>query len=252
TNSPWRLSRRTLRSALGLESLLLLNDFEALSLALPRLGPAQLRPTAGPPWSQPAHGTLAVVGPGTGLGVGGVTELPAGRGWLALPGEGGHATLAPTDDFESALLAWVRRQRPHVSAERLLSGTGLPLLHAAVVAVHGGPAPATTPLDNAAAVVTQALAGDTDAGRTIDTFCALLGSFAGNVALTLGARGGVAIGGGIVPRLGERFFASRFRERFEAKGRFAPYLAAVPTALISDTLAALDGALLALEQSSAG
>jgi glucokinase len=83
--------------------------------------------------------------------------------------------------------------------------------------------------------------------RTLDLFCALLGSFAGNVALTLGARGGVYIGGGIVPRLGERFFKSRFREKFEAKGRFRGYLAGIPTAVITDTLAALTGAAASLK-----
>jgi len=83
--------------------------------------------------------------------------------------------------------------------------------------------------------------------RTVDSFCALLGGFAGNVALTLGARGGVYIGGGVVPRLGERFFQSAFRQRFEAKGRFEGYLQAVPTALITDTLAALTGSAFALE-----
>jgi glucokinase len=101
-------------------------------------------------------------------------------------------------------------------------------------------------------IVERGLAGgDAVCSRTIDSFCALLGGFAGNVALTLGARGGVYIGGGIVPRLGERFFASAFRDRFEAKGRFAPYLAGVPTALITDTLAALTGAAAALEQHGA-
>ena len=171
--------------------------------------------------------------------------MPSAHGYIALPGEGGHATLAPVDDFESALLAAVRREHAHVSAERLLSGIGLPVLHRAVAAVLGqGSAPLT-----AEAIVERSLAGD-DAvcGRTIDAFCALLGSFAGNVALVLGARGGVYIGGGIVPRLGERFFASRFRERFEAKGRFHAYLQAVPTALITDTLAALSGAAQALQQ----
>jgi glucokinase len=89
---------------------------------------------------------------------------------------------------------------------------------------------------------------DAVCSRTLDAFCALLGGFAGNLALVLGARGGVYIGGGIVPRLGERFFVSRFRERFEAKGRFQAYLQAIPTALITDTQAALTGAVLALEQ----
>jgi glucokinase len=97
-------------------------------------------------------------------------------------------------------------------------------------------------------IVERGLAGDELCSRTLDSFCALLGSFAGNVALTLGARGGVYIGGGIVPRLGERFFTSPFRARFEAKGRFQAYLAGIPTALITDTLAALAGAALAIEQ----
>jgi glucokinase len=135
-----------------------------------------------------------------------------------------------------------------VSAERLLSGIGLPILYRAVTAVRGESAGPTAATITAREIVTQGLAGtDSIASATIDHFCALLGGFAGNVALTLGARGGVYIGGGIVPRLGERFFASRFRERFEAKGRFAAYLRAIPTLLITDTLAALAGAASALE-----
>lgn len=240
TNSHWRFSRAALQSALGLESLQVLNDFEALALSLPRLKPSQVRPHGAMP---AAAGTLAVIGPGTGLGVGGVTQTA--RGWVALPGEGGHATLAPADDHESALLQYARSRYAHVSAERLLSGIGLPLLHQAVAAVAGAAAEALT----AEQVVERGLAGDALCGQALDSFCALLGGFAGNVALTLGARSGVYIGGGIVPRLGERFFVSRFRERFEAKGRFRDYLAAIPTALITDTHAALAGAALAIEQS---
>jgi glucokinase len=242
TNSHWRFSRRAVQQQLGLEQLLLLNDFEALALSLPRLGAGQLR-THGDVALPPPSGTLAVIGPGTGLGVAGVMQTR--HGWLALPGEGGHATLAPADDFESALLAHVRRDYAHVSAERLLSGIGLPLLHGAVAAVLGRPRPGMS----AEAIVEAGLnTADEVAARTLEVFCALLGGFAGNVALTLGARGGVYIGGGIVPRLGERFFASRFRERFEAKGRFQGYLEGIPTALITDTLAALGGAALAIEQ----
>jgi glucokinase len=242
TNSHWRFSRSELQSALGLESLQVLNDFEALALSLPRLKPTQLRPHGALP---AATGTLAVIGPGTGLGVGGVT--PTAQGWVALPGEGGHATLAAADDHEAALLAFARRRHAHVSAERLLSGIGLPLLHEAVAAVAGVPAEALT----TEKVVERGLAGDALCSQVLDSFCALLGGFSGNLALTLGARGGVYIGGGIVPRLGERFFASRFRERFEAKGRFSDYLAAIPTALITDTQAALAGAAFAIEQSAA-
>jgi glucokinase len=239
TNSHWRFSRSALEAELGLRALLVLNDFEALALSLPGLGPQQLRAHGALP--QP-RGTLAVIGPGTGLGVGGVTRST--RGWVALPGEGGHATLAPTDDFESALLQHARREFAHVSAERLLSGIGLPVLQRAVGAVLGRPEEVLS----AELIVQRGLADDPVCGPTLDAFCALLGSFAGNVALTLGARGGVYIGGGIVPRLGERFFRSRFRERFEAKGRFRDYLQGIPTALITDTLAALSGAAFAIEQ----
>jgi glucokinase len=241
TNSDWAFSRDGTRGALGLDELLVLNDFEALALSLPRLAPAQLR--SWPGTAAAPRATLAVIGPGTGLGVAGLVPTP--HGWVAVPGEGGHASLSAADDFEAALLAAVRREHAHVSAERLLSGIGLPTLHRGVAAVLGQPAETLS----AEQIVARGLAGsDAVCSRSLDAFCALLGSFAGNVALVLGARGGVYIGGGIVPRLGGRFFASAFRERFEAKGRFQAYLQAIPTALITDTLAALSGAAQALEQ----
>ena len=246
TNCPWDFSRSQVQAELGLASLQMLNDFESLALSLPRLGAAQLRPhDASRPWSTDATPgrVLAVVGPGTGLGVGAVVATR--QGWVALPGEGGHATLSAGNDLESAVLACARQHYPHVSAERLLSGIGLPLLYQSVGQVAG----VTTAELGTAQIVEAGLSGaDAVASQTIDVFCAMLGSFAGNVALTLGARGGVYIGGGIVPRFADRFFASAFRERFEAKGRFQAYLSAVPTALITDTLAALSGAALAIEQ----
>jgi glucokinase len=238
TNARWSFTRAQLQGALGVERLRVLNDFEALALSLPALGVSQLRVLG--PWPPPA-GTRAVVGPGTGLGVAGLVPTPAG--WQAVPGEGGHATLAAGDDFEQAVVAHARREFAHVSAERLLSGIGLPVLHRAVAAVEGAPVPA---LDSPSIVQAALDGGDALAGLTLDTFCALLGSFAGNVALTFGARGGLYVGGGIVPRFAERFSASRFRERFEAKGRFAPYLAAIPTPLIVDPYATLTGAAVAL------
>jgi glucokinase len=243
TNSPWSFSRTALQAALGLDALLVLNDFEALALSLPTLGAGQLRSAAALP---SGRGTLAVIGPGTGLGVGAVVQTP--HGWQALPGEGGHVTLAAADDFEAELLRLARREFAHVSAERFLSGTGLPLMQRCVAAALG--TPGTTEL-TPEQIVTRALDGsDATCVCTMDSFCAMLGGVAGNLALTLGARGGVYIGGGIVPRLGERFFNSAFRARFEAKGRFQSYLAAVPTALITDTLAALRGAALAIGQHS--
>ena len=257
TNSRWDFSREAVRQALGLEALAIVNDFEALALSLPQLAPSQLRAHPGRPTVPPGSlgsladapvGTmLAVVGPGTGLGVGAVLRTRAG--WQAVPGEGGHATLAATDRLEAEVIAVVRRAYPHVSAERLLSGIGLPMLHAALAEVRGlgTVLPATTEVIVATGVNGQ----DPLSAATLDLFCALLGSFAGNVALTLGARGGLFIGGGIVPRFADRFFASEFRARFEAKGRFRDYLAAVPTALITDTQAALTGAALALDGDAA-
>ena len=240
TNSGWAFSRRATQQELGLDTLLVLNDFEALALSLPRLRPAQVRAMGA---ATPGQGNRAVIGPGTGLGVAGLTHTA--HGWVAIAGEGGHASLSPADDFESQILSHVRLLHGHVSAERLLSGIGLPVLHQAVAAALGLTAGAL----DAGAVVEQGMARSDEAcSRTLDSFCALLGSFAGNVALILGARGGVYIGGGIVPRLGERFFESQFRERFEAKGRFQGYLAAIPTLVIKDTRAALSGATLALEQ----
>ncbi len=240
TNSEWHFSRMAVQRDLQLDALLVLNDFEALALSLPLLSAAQVRAHGAAP---EARGTLAVIGPGTGLGVAGVVQTR--DGWIALPGEGGHSTLAASDDFEAELLRHLRQLFVHVSAERVLSGIGLPLLHDAVAALLGR----TPETLDAKAIVERALARSDDiCERTIDLFCGFLGGFAGNVALTMGARGGVYIGGGIVPRLGDRFFASSFRERFEAKGRFSDYLRAIPTAVITDTLAALSGAAHAIDQ----
>ncbi len=251
TNGAWDFSRSATQAELGLKTFLCLNDFEAQALSLPRLKPQQLRAWGEAPadtQAVPTGTVMAVIGPGTGLGVGGVVRAPGL--WLTLPGEGGHATLAPADDFESAVLGHARREFPHVSAERFLSGIGLPVLCRSVAAALGqGEDVAALTTEQ---IVARGLSHESAAcSRTLDLFCAMLGGFAGNVALTLGARGGVFIGGGIVPRLGERFFQSAFRGRFEAKGRFQPFLAAIPTALITDTLAALSGAALALEQADA-
>lgn len=245
TNSPWSFSQDEVRQALGLQALRVVNDFEALALSLPGLVPGQMQGFPGGPRTPVPGLTLAVVGPGTGLGVGAVVPSVAGR-WDALPGEGGHATLAADDDEESAVLAALRRELPHVSAERVLSGIGLPNLHRALMQVHGEPAQAPP---DAAEIVRAGMLGDPAASRTLDAFCTMLGGFCGNVALIYGARGGLFIGGGILPRMSDRLFGSRFRERFESKGRFRDYLHDIPTFLITDTLVALAGAAVALDQS---
>lgn len=239
TNSHWSFSCDELQHELNLERLLVLNDFEALAYALPHLRSNQLRS-----WGETSvgpAGNLAVLGPGTGLGVAALVKTASG--WQAMPGEGGHSTLAPVDDFESGLLSQVRKTFGHVSAERLLSGLGLPLLHQTISQMKGQASPMVT----TEGLVSATLAGDPSASETLKHFCALLGGFAGNVALTFGAQGGLYIGGGIVPRLGDFFFASQFRERFEAKGRYSAYLKDIPVTVITDSDAALLGAVHRLQ-----
>lgn len=245
TNSAWTVSRAEVAAALGAEQVLLLNDFEALALALPRLADDEVAWIGAP--RPDRRLPMAVIGPGTGLGVAGC--VPVGDGWVALAAEGGHVTAAAHDDFEAELLRLLRAEQAHVSAERLLSGLGLPGLHVAVCRVRGVAVPRL-----AAEQITQrALAdGDADCRATLDCFCAMLGSFAGNVALTLGARGGLFVAGGIAQKLGPVFTGSRFRERFEAKGRFEGYLARIATGLVTAPHAALTGAAQGLAHSAAG
>jgi glucokinase len=242
TNHPWRFSITALRQALGAERLIVLNDFEALAHAVPALGSTDLI-TVGS--GEPIAGAnLAVIGPGTGLGVSGLVADGHG-GWRVIVGEGGHVTLGATNAREASLLAVLRERFGHVSAERALSGPGLVNLYEAVCVLDGETPRTLDPAD----VVTRGLARGTDAQceEAVATFAALLGNVAGNLALTLGARGGVFIGGGIVPRLGTRFAELPFRERFEDKGRFRAYLQPIPTKVITADAPALLGAARALE-----
>ena len=162
---------------------------------------------------------------------------------MPLTGEGGHATMAAASERESAVLGMMRRHFDHVSAERCLSGPGLVNLYNSLAALDRVPAAPYT-----AAQITDPETGARDrlCGEATAMFCAMLGTVAGNLALTLGARGGVYIGGGIVPRLGARFVDSAFRERFEAKGRFRTYLAAIPTYIVTHKLPAFLGCAAAL------
>ncbi|MDZ7653231.1 MAG: glucokinase [Burkholderiaceae bacterium] len=237
TNSPWTVSAAAARNALGAERVILLNDFEALALALPRLAPMDVMAIGGGLINHRLP--MAVIGPGTGLGVAACVPTPEG-GWVALPSEGGHVTLAAADDFEADVLRIVRGEHAHVSAERLLSGLGLPLLYRAVATVRGQPFNASL----AAPDITRLGLQRSDASCTeaVDTFCAMLGGFAGNVALTVGARGGLLVAGGVAHTLRDYLPHSRFRERFEAKGRFRGYLAPIATGLVIAPHAALAGA----------
>jgi glucokinase len=228
TNHHWAFSIEALRQDLGLTTLLMVNDFAALAMSLPHLPPNGRQRIGG--GIELPNRTIGLIGPGTGLGVSGV--VPAGGRWIALSGEGGHVSFAPVTRDEVAILETLWGEYGHVSAERLLSGMGLELIHWA----------RTGRRMKAADITTAALDGSClDCQATVRVFCAILGSVAGNVALTLGATGGMYIGGGIVPRLGLLFQQSAFRARFEDKGRLGDYLARIPTYLITEQYPALRG-----------
>jgi glucokinase len=242
TNHHWQFSISGLQAELGLQRLVVINDFTALALSLPSLQAHELRQVGG--GAARAHAPMALIGPGTGLGVSGL--VPAGVQWVALAGEGGHVTLPATTEREAALIALLGQRYGHASAERAICGAGLVALYEAVCVLDGATAEPSSPAD----VTTRALAGTcARSAEAVAHFCALLGSVAGNLALTLGALGGVYIGGGIVPRLGEAFDRSDFRQRFEAKGRFSAYLAQMPVFVIDASVSpALLGVARALDQ----
>lgn len=234
TNNAWAFSANALRQRYGWARLDIVNDFAALARAIPRLGRADIRAIGG---GKAVTGEpVAVIGPGTGLGVAGL--VPCRGQPILISGEGGHATLAPANERESEIVAVLRRRFGHASAERAVSGPGLVNLLAAICELEGTEAPAATP----AGIARRALDGSSPfCAEALGLFCAMLGTVAADVALTLGARGGVYIGGGIVPKLGDFFPRSPFRQRFEAKGRFSDYLKAIPTFVIRRENAALLG-----------
>lgn len=248
TNHSWSFSQKAVREGFGFARLVVINDFTALALALPWLTPDLLRQVGG---GQAVPGAaIGLVGAGTGLGVSGLVFPPESPAGVPLSGEGGHVTLAAETQQEFDVLRVLQERYGHVSAERAVSGAGLvDLYHAVRTVVHAGGAE----VNSAAQVTELALqANDPLALQALELFCGFLGSVAGNLALTLGARGGVFIGGGVVPRLGTWFDQSPFRPRFEAKGRFAPYLAAIPCWIIDPSATpALHGAARALDMADA-
>lgn len=241
TNSPWTFSIDELQRRLGLRRLKVINDLTATALAVPRLG-EQDRVQIGP--GQPVADTpIGVIAPGTGLGVGALVR--SDQRWITVPSEGGHVTMAPGDARESTVLDLMRRRFDHVSAERVLSGPGLINLYNAVCEAERVPAGSYTP-----AQITNAAIGARDprCQETVTMFCAMLGTIAGNLALTLGARGGIYVAGGIVPKLGPAFAQSAFRTRFEQKGRMQAYLAPIPTYVITHAVPAFLGAATLLDE----
>ncbi|XVQ08844.1 glucokinase [Spirillospora sp. CA-255316] len=255
TNAGWASdSIERIRAHLDLPRLEVINDFAALALSLPHLSPEHdLRPigVAAPP---AADGTapLAVLGPGTGMGVAGLVPAPAQGAptrWIPLPGEGGHVDLPAATDREIELMRLLRAELGAGNAEYLLSGDGLTRIHRLLAVIHGIKATPQTPAQICATAAESERGDDALRAEAVEVFCGLLGSFAGNVALTLGARGGVYLGGGILPRIAGTLASSGFRRRFEGKPPVEDFLRSIPTALIVHPHPALLGAAAHLAQS---
>lgn len=240
TNLDWKISEDGLRQANGFRDAKLINDFTAQALAAPRLGAKDLRQIG--PLGTLAEGDLAILGPGTGFGVAGLMRRHGQE--LPVATEGGHVAFAPLDEVEIEVLRLLTKQLDggRVSVERILSGPGMEDLHVALGAAEGRKVEALE-----AKQITQcAVEGCADSLATVNRFCAVLGSTAGDIALTLGARGGVFIAGGIAPRIIDILEKSPFRQRFEAKGRLSGYTQDIPSHVILHPHTALIGAAVAL------
>lgn len=235
TNHAWSFSIAETCKGIGLKSLRVINDFAALAHAVPYLTEGDRYQLGGGKARE--NMPIAIIGPGTGLGVAGVVFADGKP--VTVTTEGGHVTMPATSAREFALFEWLLRTKyHHVSAERVISGKGLVNLYNAVCGVDGLSLPERTPAE----ITQAALDGSCKAcSETLELFCHFLGVVAGNLALTYGAAGGVYIAGGIVPRLGDYFKNSRFRESFLAKGRFKDYLERIPAFVVTHPYPGLEG-----------
>lgn len=241
TNHRWAFSIETTRQALDLEILILINDFTAQAYAIGKMPDDQLVRVGGNTCE--ALAPKAVLGPGTGLGVSALIPCKDGT-YTALAGEGGHVSFAPFDDTETMIWQYAKKKYGHVSAERFLSGSGLVLIYEALASREGIKSHKMDPQS----ISEQALSGRSPLCRlTLDVFCAMLGTVSSNLALTLGARSGVYLCGGIIPRFIDYFKTSPFRMRFEDKGRFDAYLAAIPVYVVLARYSGIKGVAVALE-----
>ncbi|MGN6517223.1 MAG: glucokinase [Rhizomicrobium sp.] len=238
TNAGWTISQEDLHRKLDVGFARVVNDYDTLAEAVPVFEPQDLKQIGPLPFEGRRGGTVAIIGPGTGLGVGGLVHSIDAT--VPLVTEGGHASFAPGDHLEMDVLDLLRQKfAGHVSNERILSGPGLVNLYQAMEEIEGrAPAEATPEF----ITTTAREKPDSFEAKVFARFCAILGSVAGDVALTMGARNGVLIAGGILPHAIDFLLASDFRRRFEDKGRFVDYMQAIPTALIIDEHAGLRGA----------
>ncbi|MCG8381501.1 MAG: glucokinase [Gammaproteobacteria bacterium] len=241
TNHTWSFSISGLCQRLGLTECKVINDFTALALSIPLLAAEECCQIGG--GHSDSGSALAVIGPGTGLGVSGLIPTPAG--WMPLSGEGGHVTIGGTTERELAVFKAFWNRYGHMSAERLISGMGLVETYQVLCALDNQP-PQTL---SAKAISSRAAAQSCKiCEEVMSLFYGWLGVVAGNLALTLGARGGVYIGGGIVPRLLDDLEQSPFRQRFEQRGRFSDYLQKIPTFVIASETPALLGLVHAFDE----
>ena len=241
TNSHWRFRPGDIKTALGMRDFKVINDFYALAAGiafLPSDAFVNVKAGEGDP-SAP----VLVIGPGTGLGQ--ALIVPNGGARKIVSTEGGHVTFAPRDDEEMAVMQFIAREHPRVSVERLLSGRGLVNIHRALCAIEGTQRASLQANEITAAAIDGSIP---IAGKTVDMFCAVLGRVAGDAVLGTGARGGVVLGGGILPKIRDIFLASTFTEKFLNKGRMQSYIAPVPVKLIVAQSAALYGAAATLEE----
>lgn len=245
TNNHWAFSASALQQQLGLHDLRMLNDFTVQALAIPHLDAADFTRIGRDVAPRP-HAPIGVLGAGTGLGVSGLLPTEHG-GWTPLSGEGGHVGIVPENEQEIAIIRYAWQQFGRSSIERLICGSGIAVLYRALCDIRG-----IKPEDyTQETIVAKAVAAECDICHdTLMQFCAFLGGYAGDLALILGARGGIYIAGGVVPRFGALFAASPFRERFEHKGRFASFNAAIPTYVVAphDNPALLGAASVFLER----
>jgi len=225
TNSNWQIDKHEITSLLQGTAVSLINDFSAVGYAVSHLNAKDsIEICAGT--AQP-QAPIVVLGPGTGLGVG--TIVPSSCGYEVLAGEGGHVDFAPVDKTDALIFDYLRDRHGRVSAERVLSGIGIETIYTVLSLKAGTNASLQTAVEISAAATNQS---DRIAIETLQVFCRCLGSMAGNLALTVGAKGGVYIAGGIVPQFIEFFLASDFKQRYFAKGRVSPFLDGIPVRLI--------------------
>lgn len=238
TNSAWSFSPRALSESQRFDHLHVINDFEAVGHAVGALRATDLEPVGAQRLQLPLNnGVCAIVGVGTGLGVGGV--VANGDSFTVLATEGGHASFAPTNERSIDVLRWLRRKYGRVSAERVLSGAGLANLYQALSEIEGQHVSELT----AAEITTRATqGGESLCVEAVGLFCELLGSFAGDLALTLGAWSGVLVSGAMLQHFDRGMLERRVRAGFEYKGRFTPAMRTVPLETIAHPHVELLGA----------